>query len=54
MSCLAQKSSGITFEHITRGDVNSVRRDLQKIRTGKIRSSAVHVTNHGNNSDGDY
>ena len=45
MSSLAQASSGITFGQIARGDVDNVRRDLQKILSGKVRNSAVHVTN---------
>ena len=44
LSSLAQASSGITFGQIARGDVDSVRRDLQKIFSGKVRKSAVHVT----------
>lgn len=43
MNGLAQSSAGIAFGHISRGDFDGVREDLQKILSGKTKKVSVIV-----------
>ena len=48
LTSLAQASSGITFGQIDRGDVDNVRKELQKALSGKSKKSSVNATGeHG-------
>lgn len=43
MNSLAQTSARITFGQILRGDVDRIRKDLQEVRSGKVKSSSLNV-----------
>lgn len=43
MNNLAQASAGITFGQIDRGEVDNVRKDLEKVLTGRMKNSSFNV-----------
>lgn len=51
MNSLVQALYGITFGQIARGDVDNVRRELQKIFSGKMRKKLVHVADERKDKD---